>query len=442
MNQKKHVTQKPLFAIAWFAMVMVLFMLVAFPLQMRFGMMGLAMTQAVILITALLPVFISRQKIRDIFPVKFSGVGHLLRQTVGTILMWVGTYILVMAVSFILMVLFPNAFLNVSESLGDFFYSVPLALGFVIVAILPAVCEEALHRGYILSAMKDIKNESWIILIMAFLFGVFHLDPVRFLPTAMIGATATYIMLKTKNILMPILMHFINNTTSFLVGALNLPADQASETSSASAEAVENLGGLAVGTVITFTFLVPFLIIGGAALLRPKIDKNKDPKKFGVWKKKRIKTVVFSGLIAAALLMTGFIIMVVSFMMSPPFMMNKEVKMTQADDPEEVIFVAGQTRTYAMDYEFKADKGQIQVVITDEHGEVYFDVVANEIFGNGNLALDAGEYTISIQLVPQDTEAFLEEFGYGSGDFEEGLMPIMPEHEGELVNVHIKMSII
>ena len=38
---------------------------------------------------------------------------------------------------------------------------------------------------------------------MGIIFGIFHLDFVRFIPTAVLGAALTYVMLETDNILLP-----------------------------------------------------------------------------------------------------------------------------------------------------------------------------------------------------------------------------------------------
>lgn len=123
-------------------------------------------------------------------------------------------------------------------------------------------------------------------------------------------------------------------------------------------------------------------------------------------------------------------------------MMNKEIQMTQADGPEKVVFVAGATRTYMMDYDIKTDKGEIHISITDENGEVYFDIIAGEIFGGAHLDLEEGEYTISFQIVPQDAIRFYNEKGYDTDGYYENEEREWPAHEDAPVHVEIKISII
>ena len=68
----------------------------------------------------------------------------------------------------------------------------------IVVALLPAICEEAVHRGVIIHTMYRIRKEWLVVLIMGIYFGLFHASPLRFLPTAILGAVMSYIMLETE----------------------------------------------------------------------------------------------------------------------------------------------------------------------------------------------------------------------------------------------------
>jgi membrane protease YdiL (CAAX protease family) len=54
-----------------------------------------------------------------------------------------------------------------------------VTISLLIMALTPAICEEALFRGLILHTLKDVKNPTVLMLIVAFLFGAFHLDLSR-----------------------------------------------------------------------------------------------------------------------------------------------------------------------------------------------------------------------------------------------------------------------
>ena len=87
----------------------------------------------------------------------------------------------------------------------------------LIVAVLPAICEELMFRGYILTAMEDKLKPLNAILISAALFGVYHMSVVKFFTTALIGLAICYVAHRTKSIVPGMIMHFINNGLSCVI---------------------------------------------------------------------------------------------------------------------------------------------------------------------------------------------------------------------------------
>ena len=59
-------------------------------------------------------------------------------------------------------------------------YSVPFWVSVIVVALLPAICEEAVHRGVIIHTMYRIRKEWLVVLIMGIYFGLFHAKPTPF----------------------------------------------------------------------------------------------------------------------------------------------------------------------------------------------------------------------------------------------------------------------
>ena len=107
---------------------------------------------------------------------------------------------------------FPKEIFAVSEGLNEVIYSVPLLLSVFISSVMPAVCEEALHRGFILKSFQSKWKNKWFLsVLMGIIFGLFHGSVWRFLPTAILGGVLTYIMLETENMFYPALFHFTNN---------------------------------------------------------------------------------------------------------------------------------------------------------------------------------------------------------------------------------------
>lgn len=88
-----------------------------------------------------------------------------------------------------------------------------LILGTVIVAVLPAICEEALNRGILLNAY-EVRGTYKAIIITGIFFGIFHFDITNFLGPVVLGILLGYYAVRTNSIFAPILAHFMNNAIS------------------------------------------------------------------------------------------------------------------------------------------------------------------------------------------------------------------------------------
>lgn len=86
------------------------------------------------------------------------------------------------------------------------------------VAIVPAICEETLYRGYVMRAFE----KSWgiwpAIIVSGLLFGMYHVQLSNLIPLATLGMLFAYITWVTKSIYPAIVAHFVNNGGSVLLG--------------------------------------------------------------------------------------------------------------------------------------------------------------------------------------------------------------------------------
>ncbi len=104
-----------------------------------------------------------------------------------------------------------EAFLDV-KSIGG------LLANMVIVALLPAIGEEFLFRGVLLKIFREwTKNKHAAILISAFLFSAIHMQFYGFLPRFLLGALFGYLFVWSKNIWIPVTVHFFNNGLAVLL---------------------------------------------------------------------------------------------------------------------------------------------------------------------------------------------------------------------------------
>lgn len=288
MEEKKTVQLKPWHGILGFVIIMVIFTLVAYPIQSKLGLIGVGITELILLALAIGAALLTKQNLKEVFPI------HLPqgRQILGTLIMWVGNYLLVMVVSSLLLVIAPEQMTATSEGLNSVISSKGLLLGILIVSLSPAICEEAVHRGFILHTFKNVKHEWITVLVMGIIFGVFHLDPVRFLPTAVLGAALSFIMVKTGNMVLPALFHAVNNLVPLLLSfGLNAFAKLAEEfvkesgmAGDAMSEALEQASNItpeqavvSLGSCLFTAAIAPFILVAGARLLMKKEDAANKP---------------------------------------------------------------------------------------------------------------------------------------------------------------------
>ncbi len=91
-----------------------------------------------------------------------------------------------------------------------------------LVAVTPAVCEEAVFRGVLLGGTVGRLAPLKMILLNGAVFGAFHLSfetAFRFLPTAWLGVLLAYAVWRTRSIYTSALMHLLNNGIIVLLAA-------------------------------------------------------------------------------------------------------------------------------------------------------------------------------------------------------------------------------
>jgi sodium transport system permease protein len=97
------------------------------------------------------------------------------------------------------------------DSLGSLI-GVSLSLG-----IVPAVCEEFLFRGFILSRFLATGNPGWSLMMTAILFGVFHRNLPALLTTSLAGLLLALVVWRTGSLYNAIVMHGVVNGWAIVV---------------------------------------------------------------------------------------------------------------------------------------------------------------------------------------------------------------------------------
>jgi sodium transport system permease protein len=138
-------------------------------------------------------------------------------------------------------------------------------------ALSPAICEELLFRGAILSGLARRMHPAAAILLVSLLFGIMHLSIYRLLPTALLGILLTWLAWRTASILPGMLVHLMVNGSAVLLAlnAMPLWAQQVID--------VERLAAEGLSWPVLFTAAVVLTASLGAL----SKTRRADPARFG-----------------------------------------------------------------------------------------------------------------------------------------------------------------
>lgn len=291
-----------------FLIQMALFLTVEAYLQYRLGMAGLALTELIVLALALLPVFLLHGDAAELFPVRRVR----LSAAFGSVVFLAGLYLLVIIANSVMYLLFREEMVSMFEN--SFVGNSPFLVELLVTCFLPAVCEEAMHRGLIQSAVGARYPKPAVqAAIMGIFFAIFHLYPIRYPVMFIMGFGISYVFAITGNMAYSSLMHFCNNLfatiASFATGSISAapfhfpkcslltaaiyPGAGSISAASSAGELPSELFGLsALGILFIFygtmavllLYLGDYLIRRGSAPVRPRfIPKQKEERSAILW---------------------------------------------------------------------------------------------------------------------------------------------------------------
>lgn len=368
-------TKKGIFAgLATFIITMAIMLTAGYWIQYRLGLYGVAITELMFLVIVAAAMFIFKLPFKEVFNFKIPQAWHIG----GGLAAYAGTYMLVIGVSYIQMYLFPEM-MEVNQALSNIAQSKSFIISLFIMAVMPAFCEEALHRGFILRTFSGIKWNWVIVLMMGVIFGIFHADPYRFLATAILGGGLSYIALKTENFWMPVLFHFLNNLMS-VVSSFTAGSDISLD--------FEISYEMAVGYFITFSGIALFfLYLGWKTLNRRKANTIS-----------RVKRWIIK-IVAALMVVAGFYFIGTAALNQPIF----ETSVTTAENFSNKYSIGvAIPRTY--DYSLEVNNTYVSVKIIDSQDKTIYEdhFSADHATVSKPINLTQGNYTFELVLEPKE----------------------------------------
>ena len=92
-----------------------------------------------------------------------------------------------------------------------------LLLVVIVVAVVPAISEEAMFRGFIQRSF-ELKYKKYIAAVVtALFFSLYHFNPYGLIPLFILGAFFGFAAYKSKSLIIPMILHFLNNFSAVML---------------------------------------------------------------------------------------------------------------------------------------------------------------------------------------------------------------------------------
>lgn len=95
---------------------------------------------------------------------------------------------------------------------------------YLMLTLLPGVCEEILFRGMLLHGLRKQLGPVALCVVVGLVFGLFHVALFRLIPTGLIGIMLAAVTLLSGSIFPAMLWHALNNLLGVMAGELGLAA--------------------------------------------------------------------------------------------------------------------------------------------------------------------------------------------------------------------------
>ena len=119
-----------------------------------FGEWGIPMYEGLLAVLALGIVVLFREDVKRAFPFHRPTIA----KTVGTLLMWIGTLLITMIPTSILLYVFPEQMSGATESVSELSGGLPFGLAFLLICVTPAIFEEIAFRGGLFSCFRGFRS--------------------------------------------------------------------------------------------------------------------------------------------------------------------------------------------------------------------------------------------------------------------------------------------
>lgn len=341
---------KPWMGVVLFAVVMAVFILICAPLQMKYGIPGLIATELIVAGIGILYCLITRVKISEVLPMKKI----TLRDFFGCVLLLISTYMVSIISALVMPLIYPPCASEAAEISDMLYGNMNYLSTLFVVALLPAICEETIYRGAILSSFRGIKKEWIAMVVVGLFFSINHLSILRGPFTFVLGMVLTYVVIKKNNILLSMMMHFmLNGFSATLAYVMSKSTDL---TAAAESSASTSTTLMSIGAFLILGCAAPVLFITAKMLLDPMSHKA--------------TKYIYAGILSGVMFLSGICILAVSTNNSTVTNLSFSYDVTEADHVESTYFSIEEDNSYTISVSMANADGFYHAMIVDSEGNI------------------------------------------------------------------------
>ena len=155
----------------------------------------------------------------------------------------------------------------------------PFITSILIIGVMAGITEEFLFRGALLSIIrKKVKNPHAAIWIVAIIFSFIHFQFSGFLPRILSGAFLGYLLFWTRNIWVPVFIHFLHNAIfiiTYKAGIYQLSDNSAVFTRTGTSTNELNVSEMPTIAIIAVAVIIVIITVIAIALFALCVKKMK-----------------------------------------------------------------------------------------------------------------------------------------------------------------------
>lgn len=261
-----------------------------------------------------------------------------------------------------------------------------LLLNLLVSALLPAILEEMLFRGFVLQKLRPF-GDGLAVFGSALLFGLMHTNIVQIPFALLLGIVFGFIVLKTGNILLAMILHFLNNALSVVLEYATLSLD------SGTANVVVLTAFVVIGCVGLVALAV--LLVTHHPVTRPLGDSARTLLSKG----KRLAAMLLAPAMVVSLLLV-VLFTAINTEIRPVSMSMEQMTLTVG---QEAQLTANQSLFYSGPREIAWRSSDPRVATVDQNGLV-------RAVGPGQARITAyfsdGNYATCIVTVQESAQAY------------------------------------